>query len=51
VPNITGENIMARREATAEQKQAAAERRERFRALAKHVAEMPDIVRAARACR
>jgi len=38
---------MARREATAEQKQAAAERRERFRALAKQVAELPEEARAA----
>src|SRR5882724_6263921 len=38
---------MARREVTAEQKQAAAERRERFRALAKQVAELPDSARTA----
>ena len=38
---------MARREATPEQKQAAAERRERFRALAKQVAEWPEEQRAA----
>jgi len=38
---------MARREATAEQKQAAADRRERFRALAKQVAELPEEARAA----
>jgi len=38
---------MARREVTAEQKQAAAERRERFRALAKQVAELPQSARTA----
>jgi hypothetical protein len=38
---------MARREATEEQKRAAAERREKFRALAKQVAEMPEEARAA----
>ena len=38
---------MARREATAEQKLAAAERRERFRALAKQVAELPEEARTA----
>ena len=38
---------MARRQATEEQKRAAAERREKFRALAKQVAEWPDETRAA----
>ncbi|MFO0803619.1 MAG: ArdC-like ssDNA-binding domain-containing protein [Gemmataceae bacterium] len=38
---------MGRKQPTEEQKQAAAERRERFRALAKQVADMPDEARAA----
>jgi hypothetical protein len=38
---------MGRKQPTEEQKQAAAERRERFRALAKQVADLPDDARAA----
>jgi len=38
---------MGRKQPTEEQKRAAAERRERFRALAKQVADMPDEARAA----